>query len=280
MANAYVNLTNFKARVSVTSTTDDTQMKLLIEAVSRIIDRYCNRHFHTKSEIRYFDGDGADNLVVPDILSITKVEMDDDQDGLTWEVELDTTTPDYMLQPYNEYPKWRLQMHSQSDYSAITRGVKTMKITGIWGYGDGQSATPYAASGAVVNTGGITDSATTHALATGKGALFSVGDTIHIGAEQLYVTGVSSDTLTFERGKNGTAAAAHIAADVIYIYLYPEPVREACLVQAGRLWKRKDTFFAQVVTAPEMGSYEVFRGLDPDLKMMLADLVLPKGARK
>ena len=56
----------------------------------------------------------------------------------------------------------------------------------------------------------------------------------------------------------------------------PDPVAQATMLTAARLWKRKDTSFATVIASPEMGGFEVYRGLDPDVKLMLAPYVKSK----
>ncbi len=48
----------------------------------------------------------------------------------------------------------------------------------------------------------------------------------------------------------------------------PGPVAEACLLQAARLWHRRDAPFG-VVGASEMGQSIVIARLDPDVRMML-----------
>ena len=70
----------------------------------------------------------------------------------------------------------------------------------------------------------------------------SPGQTLEIGQEQLYVTGVDSITATVLRGVNGTAAAAHNGGDPIALYQYPGPVTEACLQLTAQLWHRRDRF--------------------------------------
>lgn len=184
-----------------------------------------------------------------------------------------TVNRDYEMYPLNKYPKEIIELSTRSTraYSSFSDGnKKAIEITGVFGYGDGQSAAPYLSSGAVVNTGGITNSALTHALATGKGALLAIGQTVRIGTEQLYITGISTDTLTFERGMNGTVAVAHTAADVIYICLYPEPIKLACLIQAMRWWKRKDSAFQDMVGSAETGTLIYSKPLDADVKMLLS----------
>ena len=47
-------------------------------------------------------------------------------------------------------------------------------------------------------------------------------------------------------------------------------VAEACLLQTSRLWKRKDSGFADSVGLPQTGTFKVYRGLDPDVRHLLS----------
>ena len=93
-----------------------------------------------------------------------------------------------------------------------------------------------------------------------------MGQTVLIESEQLYVTAISTNDLTVVRGINGTTASTHADGTDISIYRYPETVAEACLIQASRLWKRKDARFAARSGLPQGDG---LRGLDPDVKQLL-----------
>jgi hypothetical protein len=92
---------------------------------------------------------------------------------------------------------------------------------------------------------------------------------LRIGSEQLYVTGVSSDTLTFMRGCNGTTAAAHLAGDTIYIYQFHSTVVSAALIQSLIWWERRKSAFAAQTGNAITGEYSTYKGLDPAVKEML-----------
>ena len=68
--------------------------------------------------------------------------------------------------------------------------------------------------------------------------------------------------------KNSDFAPGIVGA-AIDIYEYPGPIVEATIVQASRLWKRKDSSFASVGGFPETGRVEESSGLDPDAALML-----------
>ena len=67
----------------------------------------------------------------------------------------------------------------------------------------------------------------------------------------------------------GTTAAAHDNLVAISVYQYPEPIQQAVLMQAMRWWKRRESAFQDAVGNPETGMVNVFKGLDPDIKLIV-----------
>ena len=266
MYKAYATLTQLKSFLTNTVTTNDTDLLRYVEDASIQIDDICHRHFNTWEGVQYFDGAARTLNIDEDILSVTSIATDEDG-SQTYSTTL--LTSDYILYPINGlplYPKYMVKLALNASVGSFASSILAgVKITGVFGYGNGLSATPYADSGAVVAAGGITGSATSHTLAAGKGASFSAGMTIRIDTDQLYVSGVSTYTLTFVRGVNGTTAAAHLAGATIYIYSYPGPVVESCLLQAARDFKRRESPVQATVGSAEMGIVPVNKGVDPDV---------------
>ena len=224
---AYATIADLKGVLGITSTTDDTIMRKMLEASSRAIDNYCNRSFYTQTATKYFDG--AKTLWLPDLLSITTLKTDEDGDG-TFENTLATT--DYinygtgLEDSLNTFPKTRIEISEDSDYGSFALGIKKgVEIVGLWGYGDGISATPY-----------VSDTTITEDLTAGEAAIdvtsvtnLSAGNTILIGSEQYYIYSISTLTLTVEPNVNGTTQATHSSGATIYIYQYPADIRQACI---------------------------------------------------
>lgn len=52
----------------------------------------------------------------------------------------------------------------------------------------------------------------------------------------------------------------------------PPPIREACLLQAARLYKRKDAPFG-VTGSPEHGQLQTISRIDPDVKELIAPFI-------
>jgi len=260
--NLYADVTTLKssAYLDKSATTDNLYLRDLLEASSRMEDDYTGRHFYAYNGTQYLDGAGT-TMWTPDILSISTLKTDEDDDA-TFENTLSVNT-DYYLYPLNSVVKTRAVIRNQGSYSSFANGIrKGVEITGVFGYGNGTSSTPYVDSGLILSSSiGATDTTCT-VSASGN---FSIGQTLLMDSEQCYIDNMSSSTLTIERGINGTSATTHSATTTLYIYEYPEPIKEACLIQAMRWWSRKDSAFADVVGVPELGTVIAKKGLDPDV---------------
>ncbi|MBU1067602.1 hypothetical protein KKE60_07425, partial [Patescibacteria group bacterium] len=136
----------------------------------------------------------------------------------------------------NTYPRIRLETHPNGDYNSFASGVKKgVQIIGLWGYGDGISATPYVA-----------DTTITEDLTAGESAIdvtavtnLSPGQLILIGSEQYYIYSISTLTLTVEPSVNGTTEATHSSGATIYIYQYPSDIRQACIDLSVALYQNR-----------------------------------------
>ncbi len=269
MTNCYANLTQLKSAgwLNVSGTDYDTDLLRILEDASRAIDDHVsqsggNRFFYTWEGVRYFDG-GGQTLFTDDILSISALAGDSDG-SQAWADSYSSS--DYVKYPLNTFPKLYLKLSNKSSYSSFASNVRQgMKITGVFGYGNGLSATPYKGSGDTVqNTTSI--SATATSLTVVAGTNFAIGQTLRIDSEQVYVTGISGTTMTIERGINGTTGAVHLHDAVIYICQYPGPIVEATLLQASRDWKRRESPVQAVVGDAVTGTIPVSKGMDPDVE--------------
>ena len=106
MTNTYLTLEELKgpSALNITSAGDDVRLLGMAEGVSRLIDRYCNRHFYATRATRRFDGSGAERLLLPDLVSVDDggVRTDDGRDGTfgtTWDAS------DCVLLPANADPE-------------------------------------------------------------------------------------------------------------------------------------------------------------------------------
>ncbi len=239
MANTYLTLEALKGPsvLNITSAGDDVRLLGMAEGVSRLIDRYCNRHFYAARATRRFDGSGGERLLVPDLVSVDDggVRTDDGGDGTfgtTWDAS------DYVLLPANADPEGGgAASRPYTSIEVARRGTKqvwpagrgTVQIAGEWGWqrrvrreGETASAVADAASREVM-------------VSSESGA--SAGHTLVIDEEQLYVRESGGGALAVDRGVNGTEASAHDSGTAVYVFEYPGPVVEAALLQAVRLWR-------------------------------------------
>ena len=74
----------------------------MAEAASRLIDRHCNRHFHTTRATRRFDVNGTARLLLPDLVSVeddgVRTDDGDGYFGPPWDAG------EYVLLPRNADP--------------------------------------------------------------------------------------------------------------------------------------------------------------------------------
>ena len=273
MTNAYVSLDTLKSSgvLNITGAGDDTRLRSLVEAVSRIADRYCNRHFYSLSATRKFDGDGTLALLVPDLISVdaSGLKTDDDKDRIfetTW------ATTDYLLIPANADPATSGNPESRpytrvevdvdaGSKSAFPKGRQTVQIAGRWGWWTHLKRATETANA-------VADATTTSVIVSSRTDV-EAGHTLLIDSEQIYVLSYSGNTLTVNRGVNGTTAASHSGGAAIDICEYPPPIVEAVIIQAARLWRRRDSAFAGVVGLPDTGRAKAGTRLDADVQLML-----------
>ncbi len=286
--NLYAQLANVKADLNIASTTTsyDSILLRLIEDVSRSADALTRRTFYASSmtrvydveRTRYWDGGYAfggaqerEFWPTDDICSITSVKVDTDGD-LVYETTLALNT-DYLpwpstQDPANPSPYRRIDLNPLSTLlQAWPYGRNRVQIVGLFGYSNEVEDT-----GQTVADNPLTAGATT--LTMGSTATISVGETIELESEQVYVSAVASaTTLTIIRAQNGTAAASHANGVTVYRRRYNRLIERAVTMQVCRLYKRRETGFANTIANTDLGTYTIFRGLDPDVQAMLGQFV-------
>jgi hypothetical protein len=98
---SYASLSEFKAAVGITDSTDDGALQSVLDATDTLIDLYCDRKtgFGTASETRFYTAEDYEYVLTDDLVSITTLQTDDDANGTyetTW-----TAGTDYVLAPRN-----------------------------------------------------------------------------------------------------------------------------------------------------------------------------------
>ena len=241
MAHTYVPLDDFK-KFMVDGGTDygtisDDQLLAILEAASRRVDEYCERShgwgsgFGPRIGTNYYDPVCGNLLELDDdLLSITSVTTYDTVGGNGTTI---TDVTDFFKEPYSGPPYRRLRIHEESSkvWGAATRGNVVVLVAG---YQDVRTV-----STTTVASGLASDAAAT-TFVTSASPTIQIGQTLYIGTEHLYVTGLSGTTATVERGANGSTAAVHANSSAISVFRYPKGVVNGTRQIAQRTWKTRD----------------------------------------
>lgn len=265
MPHSYVGLTGFKASITVPDSTDDARLRSVLEAVAEAVDGAdgCYRTFQPYTATRLFRAwEGGSLRLDEDLIEVTSLKTDDDGDGTyenTW-----ATPTDYFLEPANAAIRREPYVEivtadyaGRYSFSSVQRGIQ---IVGVWGYWrDLLTLTATVAEALDTSETGVDLS---------SAAELDVGHTILVDAEQMYVTAISGNTLTVERGVNGTTAAAHSLGAAIQLYRYPAPIVEACRLSAARMFQDVHAPYG-VMGGGDMGSFQAPRVFDPRVRALL-----------
>jgi len=273
MNNSYLDLQTIKDQGGFnlsTGTALDKRMLMLLENVSREVDLWCNRFFYYEIATLTFDGPGGGTLRVPDLISLSSVKEDNNLDGTfdtTWGFD------DYILYPLRASPtstsgKARPYTHLQvSDKSNGTqdefiREQNNYQLVGTWGF---QKVT----SDSGLN-GTLADATATSMVLTGSATgTIEPGHTCLIDDELVYVITTSGTAATVSRAINNTVGTAHTNKSVNLIR-FPGAIQEAVLIQTARMWKRKDSGYADTIGLAETGQVVTWAGgLDQDVKALI-----------
>ncbi len=237
MANAYVSLDVFKGSgvLNIVGSGEDARLLSLLEHSSRVVDRHCNRYFHVLSAERKFDGPDGPALLVGDLIAVEAGGLRTDDDGDD-EYERTWAASDFLLLPSNADPATasnpqsrpynRVEAAGRLSGRAWPSGRQRVSISGLWGWWRHLRRTKETASAVDASSSEVVVSSRVDVEA---------GHTLLIDSEQLFVRSYAGNTLTVDRGVNGTAAAEHGGGSAIDVYEYPGPVAEATIILAARL---------------------------------------------
>ena len=255
----------------------DTILKIL-ERASRLVDSYVgDQTFGPTTETRLYDLGGSESWymnngplrsdprpirsnarslqtydyrasVVPLdrwLVSATTVTAYADTARTTSDVLVEGIAEDYLLEPYNTAPKYRLKLNEDSTL-ALGVGQQVLSILGTWGW---QYIT---ASASTLSAAITTTTATTLTVASlgNHGA----GNTIVVDSEQMYCTGHSSTTLTVRRGVNGTTAATHLINAAVSIVEHPSDVKMVTADLARMQYRDRDLGVVETIGSGGQGT--------------------------
>ena len=264
MPNLYVTLETLKSklRLDIETYQEDSPLMLYVEQASRRVDGWCGRHFYEYLETKHFDGNGGGAIGVPDLIAITTLKTDDNDDR-TFETTWAAT--DYFLLPHNAdpatrlnpntQPYWKIEVDGQGNQSNFPSGRRLVEINGGWGYWRHLRRATETANA-------VADAATTSVTVSDPRTDIQLGHTILIDSEQMFVESFATDTLTVIRGLNGTTATSHSGGADIDIYEYPTGVQEAAIVLASWELQGRGGNTSNITALPD-GSMQVERGINP-----------------
>jgi len=282
------DLRDYLAGTSFSSgwTSDAGSIRRILEASSRRIDLFCEGGtFGPLTETRYYDiGSGSlvqspqyavlagandistsvslANVIPLDgwLVSTTTVTAYDDTDRAGSTVLTEGYANDFFLMPYNVSPKTIFKLNEDTS-NTLDAGQQTLSILGNWGY---------TADTLSVTTADAIGSTTATSISVTSATALGPAQAILIDSEQLYITAISGNTLTVERGVNGTTAATHSGGASLTRYDYPELVVQACLDIAKLTFRNRDLGSAGSIGAGEM-SMTVAESEVRSVLMTLAD---------
>ena len=257
-------------------TVDSGTLRGILESQSRRIDDYCGGGtFGPVTETRYFDIGGGTlrhssqytktgtavgdigiteslvNVVPLDgwLASATTVTAYGATDRSTSETLTEGYNGDYWLMPYNQTPKTIFELNEDTS-KTLSGGQQTFAINGSWGY---------TTSTADVTTCDAISSTTATSISVSSATDLGPAQTILIDTEQIYITAISGNTLTVERGVSGTTAATHSAAATVARFEYPELVVQACKDLAKIVYRDRDIGRVDLIGS---GEEQMTRGLE------------------
>ena len=245
MAHTYASVADFidyqrdNGSAETITTAMAGRLLLVLEGASRRVDGFCSRSpvfgsgFGPRTATNRYDGDlGVRLRLRDDFTAITSVTARPSTASAAVSLTVDT---DYYTEPYDAAPIRSLILHGQGALAAFGWGYRVTTVVGTAGYSN-----EFLLTSTTVASGLAAD-ATVTTFVTSASPTLSPGQTLLIGSEHLYLTGLSGTTATVLRGQNGTTAAVHANASTISIYRYPRQATDATLGVAMRRWKMRDS---------------------------------------
>ena len=143
--NAYLTLEELRSYVGVSAASDTADLDDVLTAASRMVDRYCGRHFYqATAQAREFDvdSDGYTVTLGPfnDLVSLTTFAYDNNDDG-TYESTISASGYQLLAPPQGQAPAtWpytqvRVLSTVVLPYAPTALGrIDLIRLTGTWGW--------------------------------------------------------------------------------------------------------------------------------------------------
>lgn len=212
---------------------DDGVIENFIVAASRRVDNLVGRKFYPFYTTMYFDIPPDNSLWFDeDVLAVKTFTNGDD-------VLIAST--DYLLKPYNAYPKYSIQLRGTSNIfwetDTNSSGEQVLEVNAMCGYHE-EYATDAWRSAGTLSAAWASTTTLTAALTANHTLEKRGGQIIRIDSELFIVNSASLDTMTvISRGDNGSTAATHLISSPIYVWKPMEDIK-ALTIEIARIMYR------------------------------------------
>ena len=268
--NLYVTVPAFKRAIIMAGTDDDEAIEEVLERVSRQADEEMNgRPAYPVTATRKFDVDRSGESCLfldDDLLTVSTLKADEDGDG-TYELTLEEDT-DYWLWPRNSTPKRAIDLNPQgTQLTSWPKGRVRVELNGVFGF--------VSETESLGTLGAEIADATTTSVTMTAGHSVERGHTLHIESEDLYVSAVSTNTLTVVRGVNGTAGASHANSLAVTATKFPAQLQGVVVNQAARQLRGQSSGFATSLGGSQTAGQVAFLAFHPIDRSILQKLGAP-----
>jgi hypothetical protein len=266
----------------------DTLFITLAERLSRWIDNHTERMFYPFIDTRYYSVDKNrvhdeefDDLWIDDLMEITSVSISEN-DGSTYTA---LATGDYIPmygQDFNSEKSYTLlKVDRNGDLGSWPIGQRSVKVIGTFNFTDDRSNffedtldevenNPLTAAGTSLTVNDV-DGADQRGITP----RIAPGNLLRMESEFVEVasTSATGNTAVIVRGVNGSTAAEHAQNIQIDKFMPPEPLKQACIMQAARQYKRGQAFFQDAIAQIDLGQILIIKTIDPEALVFLQPYV-------
>ena len=269
----------------------DTLFITLSERISRWIDNHTQRMFYPFIDTRFysvnrnrswisnfeFEDPEFDDLWIDDVMEITSVSISEN-DGSTYTA---LATGDYIAmhgQDFNSEKSFTLlKVDRNGDLGSWPIGQRSVRVIGTFNFTDDRSNffedtldevenNPLTAAGTSLTVNDV-DGADLRGITP----RIAPGNLLRMESEFVEVasTNATGNTAVIVRGVNGSTAAAHAQNIQIDKFMPPEPLKQACIIQAARQYKRGQAYFADAEAQIDLGRVLHIKTIDPEALVFL-----------
>ena len=225
--------------LAASDTADDARLLAALQMATAQVERAAERRFvPRRAAIRHSITGGVELLLDDDLLALTALT---NGDGTA--IPLATA----LLLPADS-PAGMIRLTGGSAFHWTETPLNAVTVSGVWGWHDRWGAA-WHRSADTVRDNPLAANATTITVADADGVdslgempRFQVGQLLQIEDEYLWVLAVdtAANTLSVQRGANGTTAAAHALDTAVSIYQPPADVAALVLRRAAWLYREAD----------------------------------------